>query len=179
MGAVVPAGKRAVNFCVVTTAAEAEVGAVAALVPEILAPGAAEVVVDVGDKGVAPELAAIAPVAPIVAGKEFATSFDTCAAAGNAGSMPPTFLAPGPQIAAAITPTVAKMAASVSGNRDFFFCSLKSLTPFKQSITKPICQFWNCVNFVHNDLNWILQPIKMGALCHVLIVHFQNDIRSA
>ena len=55
----------------------------------------------------------------VVAGDVGATALATVCA--SAGSTPPFFLAPGPQIAAAITPIVARNAASVSGQRAFFF----------------------------------------------------------
>ncbi len=55
----------------------------------------------------------------VVAGVVGATALATVCA--SAGSTPPFFLAPGPQIAAAITPIVARNAASVSGQRAFFF----------------------------------------------------------
>lgn len=83
---------------------------------------------------------------------------------GSAGSTPPFFFAPGPQIAAAITPAVARKAASVSGQRAFFFCSLKVLSSLKQSIAQPIGQFFNCVNFVNHWLNWIVQPVEVRPL---------------
>ena len=86
------------------------------------------------------------------------------AVCGSAGSTPPFFFAPGPQIAAAITPAVARKAASVSGQRAFFFCSLKVLSSLKQSIAQPIGQFFNCVNFVNDWLNWVIQSIKVRAL---------------
>ena len=176
MGAVVPAGKRAVNFWVGCASVGLVVGALvcaigAGVVETLLAVELEETALFVFVVA-APEFAAVTPDALAVAVGELAASLETCAAAGNAGSMPPFFLAPGPQIAAATTPTVAKIVAIVSGNRDFFFCSLNSLTPFKQTITQPICQFWNGVNFVNNGLNWILQPVKMRPLRHILIVHF-------
>ncbi len=83
---------------------------------------------------------------------------------GSAGSTPPFFFAPGPQIAAAITPAVARKAARVSGQRAFFFCSLKVLSSLKQSIAQPIGQFFNCVNFVNHWLNWIVQSVKVRPL---------------
>ncbi len=86
------------------------------------------------------------------------------AVCGSAGSTPPFFFAPGPQIAAAITPAVARKAASVSGQRAFFFCSLKVLSSLKQSIAQPIGQFFNCVNFVNHWLNWIVQSVKVRPL---------------
>ena len=55
----------------------------------------------------------------VVAGDVGATALATVCA--SVGSTPPFFLAPGPQIAAAITPIVARNAASVSGQRAFFF----------------------------------------------------------
>ena len=63
----------------------------------------------------------------VVAGAVGATALATVCA--SAGSTPPFFLAPGPQIAAAITPIVARNAASVSGQRAFFFCSLNAYLP--------------------------------------------------
>ena len=63
----------------------------------------------------------------VVAGVVGATALATVCA--SAGSTPPFFLAPGPQIAAAITPIVARNAASVSGQRAFFFCSLNAYLP--------------------------------------------------
>ena len=63
----------------------------------------------------------------VVAGDVGATALATVCA--SAGSTPPFFLAPGPQIAAAITPIVARNAASVSGQRAFFFCSLNAYLP--------------------------------------------------
>ena len=66
---------------------------------------------------------AVAVVVGIVGATALAT---VCA---SAGSTPPFFLAPGPQIAAAITPIVARNAASVSGQRAFFFCSLNAYLP--------------------------------------------------
>lgn len=66
---------------------------------------------------------AVAVVAGVVGATVLAT---VCA---SAGSTPPFFLAPGPQIAAAITPIVARNAASVSGQRAFFFCSLNAYLP--------------------------------------------------
>ena len=86
------------------------------------------------------------------------------AVCGSAGSTPPFFFAPGPQIAAAITPAVARKAASVSGQRAFFFCSLKVLSSLKQSIAQPIGQFFNCVNFVNHWLNWIVQSVEVRPL---------------
>ena len=86
------------------------------------------------------------------------------AVCGSAGSTPPFLFAPGPQIAAAITPAVARKAASVSGQRAFFFCSLKVLSSLKQSIAQPIGQFFNCVNFVNHWLNWIVQSVKVRPL---------------
>ena len=86
------------------------------------------------------------------------------AVCGSAGSTPPFFFAPGPQIAAAITPAVARKAARVSGQRAFFFCSLKVLSSLKQSIAQPIGQFFNCVNFVNHWLNWIVQSVKVRPL---------------
>lgn len=179
MGAVVPTGKRAVNFCVgcksVGSVVGAPVAAIGAEVAETLLAVEAEETALFVFVVAAPEFAAVTPDALAVAAvatEELAASLETCAAVGNAGSMPPFFLAPGPQIAVAITPAVAKIVASVSGNLDFFFCSLNSLTSFKQTITQPICQFWNGVNFVNNGLNWILQPVKMRPLRHILIVHF-------
>ena len=83
---------------------------------------------------------------------------------GSAGSTPPFFFAPGPQIAAAITPAVARKAARVSGQRAFFFCSLKVLSSLKQSIAQPIGQFFNCVNFVNHWLNWIVQSVEVRPL---------------
>ena len=179
MGAVVPAGKRAVNFWVGCESVGLVVGALvsaigAGVVETLLAVELEETALFVFVVA-APEFAEVTPGALAVAAvatEELAASLETCAAVGKAGSMPPFFLEPGPQIAAAITPKVAKIVAIVSGNRDFFFWSLKSLTPFKQTITQPICQFWNGVNFVNNGLNWILQPVKMRPLRHILIVHF-------
>lgn len=66
-------------------------------------------------------------VTAVVAGVVGATALATVCA--SAGSTPPFFLAPGPQIAAAITPIVARNAASVSGQRAFFFCSLNAYLP--------------------------------------------------
>ena len=86
------------------------------------------------------------------------------AVCGSAGSTPPFFFAPGPQIAAAITPAVARKAASVSGQRAFFFCSLKVLSSLKQSIAQPIGQFFNCVNFVNHWLNWIVKSVEVRPL---------------
>ena len=83
---------------------------------------------------------------------------------GSAGSTPPFFFAPGPQIAAAITPAVARKAARVSGQRAFFFCSLKVLSSLKQSIAQPIGQFFNCVNFVNHWLNWIVKSVEVRPL---------------
>ena len=179
MGAVVPAGKRAVNFCVGCASVGLVVGALVAsigaeVVETLLAVELEETALFVFVVA-APEFVAVTPDALTVAAvatEELAASLEICAAVGNAGSIPPFFLAPGPQIAAAITPTVAKIVAIVSGNRDFFFCSLNSLTPFKQTITQPICQFRNGVNFVNNDLNWIFHSIKMRALRGQIIFDF-------
>lgn len=121
VGAVVPAGKRAVNFCVgsavATGAAEilvaVEVEEAALFVFVVAAPAFALATLDVVD----------------VAAKEPAVSLDTCAATGDTGSMPPFFLAPGPQIVVAMTPAVAKNAAIVIGQRDFFLGSLKFQHP--------------------------------------------------
>ena len=121
VGAVVPAGKRAVNFCVgsavATGAAEilvaVEVEEAALFVFVVAAPVLGLATLDVVD----------------VAAKEPAVSLDTCAATGDTGSMPPFFLAPGPQIAVAMTPAVAKNAAIVIGQRDFFLGSLKFQHP--------------------------------------------------
>lgn len=121
VGAVVPAGKRAVNFCVGS--------AVAAGAAEIL------VAVEVEEAAlfvfvVAAPVLALATLGVVdVAAKEPAVSLDTCAATGDTGSMPPFFLAPGPQIAVAMTPAVAKNAAIVIGQRDFFLGSLKFQHP--------------------------------------------------
>lgn len=167
MGAVVPDGKRAVNFWVVT----AVVAGVATV-----AEATAVAVVFVG---AAAEFAVVAPGVGVVATEAPTASLETCAAVGSVGSMPPFFFAPGPQMAVAMTPAVAKMVARVKGKRSFFFWSLKSLTPFKQSITKPICQFWNGVNFIHDRLNWIIQPIKVRALRGEIIACFQNHIGRA
>ena len=121
MGAVVPAGKRAVNFWVGST----------------VAAGAAEILVAVEVEEAAlfvfvvaaPALASATRDVVDVAAKEPAVSLDTCAATGDTGSMPPFFLAPGPQIAVAMTPAVAKNAAIVIGQRDFFLGSLKFQHP--------------------------------------------------
>jgi len=164
VGAVVPDGKRAVNFCVVTAV-------VAGVAP--VAAGTAVAVVFVG---AAAEFAVVAPGVGVVATEAPAASLEICDAFGSVGSMPPFFFAPGPQMAVAMTPAVAKMVARVKGKRSFFFWSLKSLTPFKQSITKPICQFWNGVNFIHDRLNWIIQTIKVRALRGQIIACFQNNI---
>ena len=179
VGAVVPAGSRAVNFCVGCESVGSVVGALvtaigAGVVETLLGVELEETALFVFVVA-APEFAAVTPDALAVAAvatEELAASLETCEAVGKAGSMPPFFLAPGPQIAAAITPTVAKIVAIVSGNRDFFFCSLKSLTPFKQTITQPICQFWNGVNFIDNNLNWIFHSIKMRALRGQIIFGF-------
>lgn len=101
-------------------------------------------------------------VAAAVVGDVGATRLATVC--GSAGSTPPFFFAPGPQIAAAITPAVARKAARVSGQRAFFFCSLKVLSSLKQSIAQPIGQFFNCVNFVNHWLNWIVQSVKVRPL---------------
>ena len=121
VGAVVPAGKRAVNFWVGSA----------------VAAGAAEILVAVEVEEA--ELFVFVVAAPVlglatldvvdVAAKEPAESLDTCAATGDTGSMPPFFLAPGPQIAVAMTPAVAKNAAIVIGQRDFFLGSLKFQHP--------------------------------------------------
>ena len=121
VGAVVPAGKRAVNFCVESA----------------IAAGAAEILVAVEvEEAALFVLVVAAPVLGLatldvvdVAAKEPAVSLDTCAATGDTGSMPPFFLAPGPQIAVAMTPAVAKNAAIVIGQRDFFLGSLKFQHP--------------------------------------------------
>ena len=121
VGAVVPAGKRAVNFCVGSAVAAGaaeilvavEVEEAALFVFVVAAPAFALATLDVVD----------------VAAKEPAESLDTCAATGDTGSMPPFFLAPGPQIAVAMTPAVAKNAAIVIGQRDFFLGSLKFQHP--------------------------------------------------
>ena len=121
VGAVVPAGKRAVNFCVGSAVAAGaaeilvavEVEEAALFVFVVAAPAFALATLDVVD----------------VAAKEPAVSLDTCAATGDTGSMPPFFLAPGPQIAVAMTPAVAKNAAIVIGQRDFFLGSLKFQHP--------------------------------------------------
>ena len=121
VGAVVPAGKRAVNFCVGSA----------------VAAGAAEILVAVEvEEAALFVLVVAAPVLGLatldvvdVAAKEPAVSLDTCAATGDTGSMPPFFLAPGPQIAVAMTPAVAKNAAIVIGQRDFFLGSLKFQHP--------------------------------------------------
>ena len=121
VGAVVPAGKRAVNFCVGSA----------------VAAGAAEILVAVEvEEAALFVLVVAAPVLGLatldvvdVAAKEPAVSFDPCAATGDKGSMPPFFLAPGPQIAVAMTPAVAKNAAIVIGQRDFFLGSLKFQHP--------------------------------------------------
>ena len=110
---------------------------------------------------------AIAGIAAVVVA--VAAAFDVGATAlaavcGSAGSTPPFFFAPGPQIAAAITPAVARKAASVSGQRAFFFCSLKVLSSLKQSIAQPIGQFFNCVNFVNHWLNWIVKSVEVRPL---------------
>ena len=121
VGAVVPAGKRAVNFCVGSA----------------VAAGAAEILVAVEvEEAALFVLVVAAPVLGLatldvvdVAAKEPAVSLDTCATTGDTGSMPPFFLAPGPQIAVAMTPAVAKNAAIVIGQRDFFLGSLKFQHP--------------------------------------------------
>ena len=160
----VPDGKRAVNFCVVT-AAVAGIASVAA--------ARAVAVVFVG---AAPEFAVVAPGVDVAATEAPVASLETCAAAGTVGSMPPFFFAPGPQMAVAMTPAVARIVARVKGKRSFFFWSLKMLTPFKQTIAQPICQFWNGVNFIHDGLNWIFQSIKVRTLRGEIIACFQNHI---
>jgi len=110
---------------------------------------------------------AVAGIAAVVVAVVAAVAVGATALAavcGSAGSTPPFFFAPGPQIAAAITPAVARKAASVSGQRAFFFCSLKVLSSLKQSIAQPIGQFFNCVNFVNHWLNWIVQSVEVRPL---------------
>ncbi len=106
----------------------------------------------------------VAGIATVVVAAVAVGATALAAVCGSAGSTPPFFFAPGPQIAAAITPAVARKAASVSGQRAFFFCSLKVLSSLKQSIAQPIGQFFNCVNFVNHWLNWIVQPVEVRPL---------------
>lgn len=107
---------------------------------------------------------AVAGIAAVVVAVVAVGATALAAVCGSAGSTPPFFFAPGPQIAAAITPAVARKAASVSGQRAFFFCSLKVLSSLKQSIAQPIGQFFNCVNFVNHWLNWIVQSVEVRPL---------------
>ena len=124
VGAVVPDGNRTVNFWVVT----AVVTAVAVASETLLAVELEETALFVFVVA-APALALATRDVVDVAAKEPAVSLDTCAATGDTGSMPPFFLAPGPQIAVAMTPAVAKNAAIVIGQRDFFLGSLKFQHP--------------------------------------------------
>ena len=110
------------------------------------------------------DVLAVAGIAAVVVAAVAVGATALAAVCGSAGSTPPFFFAPGPQIAAAITPAVARKAASVSGQRAFFFCSLKVLSSLKQSIAQPIGQFFNCVNFVNHWLNWIVQSVEVRPL---------------